>query len=52
MLNNSPTDITWAAAVAETQWLTHLRTVLSAGMFAAEAMHRRGQCVLVHCTGA
>jgi len=49
-LGLSPNDVNWTAAVSETSWLYHLRTVLSAGLFVAEAMHRRGAAVLVHCS--
>jgi hypothetical protein len=49
-LSHSPQDTNWTAVVSETGWLYHLRTVLSAGLFVAEAMHRKGQNVLVHCS--
>jgi hypothetical protein len=44
-----PDDVDWAAGIAESGWLYHLRTVLSGALYVAEAMHRRGQSVLVHC---
>ena len=45
-----PADEGWTAAVNKTNWLAHLRTVLAAGLMAAEALHRRGQSVVVHCS--
>jgi hypothetical protein len=49
-LHSSPADVNWAAAVHDAGWLYHVRTVLSAALFVAESMHRKGQCVLVHCS--
>ena len=49
-LNSSPADVNWSAAVADCGWHYHVRTMLSASLFTAEAMHRRGQSVLVHCS--
>lgn len=49
-LSTTPQDINWTQAVNDSGWLFHLRTILSGAMVVAESMHRRGQCVLVHCS--
>lgn len=49
-LHATPNDVNWTAGVHDSGWLYHTRTVLSAAMFVAEAMHRKGQQVLVHCS--
>ena len=47
-LHATPTDVNWSAGLAECGWLYHVRTMLSASLFTAEAMHRKGQSVVVH----
>lgn len=49
-LASSPSDTKWASSLAETGWLHHTRSVLAGALYVAEAMHRRGQSVVVHCS--
>ena len=43
-------DMAWAKAIADSGWLYHVSTMLTASFTTAEALHRRGQSVLVHCS--
>ena len=49
-LNPAPSDVNWAATIADCGWAYHVRTMVTGAVFVAEAMHRRGQSVLVHCS--
>lgn len=50
-LQNLPqSDVGWLQGLHDSSWYQHMRTLLSAGLFCAEAMHRRGLNVLVHCS--
>lgn len=40
----------WVAALAASEWTAQVRTLLSGAYSCAEALHRRGQSVLVHCS--
>jgi len=48
-LSPATSDTTWSAQVSDSGWPYHVRTLLSASLFVADCMHRRGQSVVVHC---
>ena len=46
--STTPADVNWGAQIHDAGWYYHVRTMLSGGLFVAEALHRKGQSVLVH----
>jgi hypothetical protein len=48
-LDPGANDADWDSLLAESGWLGHVRLILEAGIFTAQALHLKGASVLVHC---